>query len=164
MNVIAEPVSKLDGKVTDYREYASRKPAGLYERMLYFALRECNRQVLLFVFQKEKQVKVIGSGKIAAIIYVKDDSFFKHAILFGSIGLGEAYVNGQIDSPEILDVLNWFLLNAENSPTFSASKVSKMITNLLGFSITTCQTTFLNSCLMIPWHIQVPCSKGQKTP
>ncbi|WP_208645499.1 SAM-dependent methyltransferase [Mucilaginibacter endophyticus] len=76
---------------------------------------------------------LIGNGhtNLSAIIIVNHEEFFKRIVLSGDIGFGEAYVDGLWDTPNITNVIKWVLLNIENAPTVSGSKVQGLMLNLL---------------------------------
>ncbi|GJN70141.1 hypothetical protein PLICBS_004193 [Purpureocillium lilacinum] len=52
-----------------------------------------------------------GFGTPSAIVLVKDDWFWVRALASGSVGFAEAYVNGEIDSPDLLGIFKLALLN-----------------------------------------------------
>ena len=72
-----------------------------------------------------------GEGSIAASIVVNSNEFYKRIILFGDIGFGEAYVDGLWDTDNITNVIKWVLLNIENAPGISGSKIQALSLNLL---------------------------------
>jgi len=72
-----------------------------------------------------------GEGNIAASISVNSNEFYKRIILFGDIGFGEAYVDGLWDTDNITNVIKWVLLNLENAPGVSGSKIQTLSLNLL---------------------------------
>ncbi|MBL7930558.1 MAG: class I SAM-dependent methyltransferase [Bacteroidia bacterium] len=74
-----------------------------------------------------------GIGNISANISVKDPYFFKRCILYGDIGFGESYVEGEWDTHSIQNVISWIILNIENAPGVSGSKVSGVFQNVLRF-------------------------------
>ena len=79
--------------------------------------------------------QVIGQpdAAVSASVRVTRWDFFKRCVLFGDIGFGEAYVDGDWDTDDITRVIAWFILNVENAPGLSGSKVKKWIINLLGW-------------------------------
>jgi len=79
------------------------------------------------------EVITIGDNKsnVSASITINNDEFYKRCILFGDIGFGEAYVDGLWDTDNITNVIKWFLLNVENAPGLSGSKVQGAALNLL---------------------------------
>ena len=72
-------------------------------------------------------------GKQNAVLEVKDVHFFQHAVLYGEIGFGETYMEGMIDSPDMLKVLRWFVDNAVATPGFAAAG-KKLFVNILGIA------------------------------
>ncbi|OAQ79537.1 cyclopropane-fatty-acyl-phospholipid synthase [Purpureocillium lilacinum] len=52
-----------------------------------------------------------GFGTPSAIVLVKDDWFWVRVLASGSVGFAEAYVNGEIDSPDLLGIFKLALLN-----------------------------------------------------
>ena len=72
-----------------------------------------------------------GEGDISAFISVHHTGFFKRCVLYGDIGFGEAYTDGDWDTPNITNVLKWFLLNIDNAPTVSGSRLRSLGLNLL---------------------------------
>ena len=78
---------------------------------------------------------VIGEpgAAITAQVRILNWDFFKRCVLFGDVGFGEAYVDGDWDTEDITQVISWFILNVENSPAMSGSRGKKFIINLLGW-------------------------------
>jgi cyclopropane-fatty-acyl-phospholipid synthase len=75
-----------------------------------------------------------GNGEgIAAEVSIKSEDFFRKAVLYGDIGFGEAYVDGDWNTPDITKVISWFLLNVEHAPSVSGSKQKTFMLNLLKF-------------------------------
>jgi cyclopropane-fatty-acyl-phospholipid synthase len=72
-----------------------------------------------------------GEGQVTANMVIKDEEFYKRLILFGDIGFGEAYVDGLWDTDNITNVIKWVLLNIENAPSVSGSKIQSVGLNLL---------------------------------
>lgn len=70
---------------------------------------------------------------VCAEINIHDAAFFKKCVFYGDIGFGEAYVEGLWSSPNITNVISWFLLNVQNAPTLSGSKTRSLAVNLLRF-------------------------------
>src|SRR3990172_13089597 len=80
------------------------------------------------------QTVTFGNGEgITANIDIKDKNFFKRCVLFGDVGFGEAYVDGDWDTDNITNVIKWFIENIENSPGMSGSKGKAFAVNILKF-------------------------------
>ena len=78
-------------------------------------------------------VRTIGTpcAEVSAQLRVRDAAFFKKCVLFGDVGFGEAYVDGDWETDSIERVIAWAILNVENSPAMSGSKVRSFALNLL---------------------------------
>ncbi len=74
-----------------------------------------------------------GEGNVNATIEVKHYNFFKRCMLYGDIGFGESYVDGEWDTDNITNVMKWFLLNVDHAPTVSGSNTRSTILNVLKF-------------------------------
>ncbi len=58
--------------------------------------------------------KIISTAKIE----VKDNNFFKRVILFGDTGFGESFFLGEFSTPDLKQVLLWFVQNKDLLPGF----------------------------------------------
>jgi len=105
---------------------------GFYERTI-LGLFENMQKGKLTISMPDGEEIIIGNGEeeLQAIISIHNTGFFKRCVLFGDIGFGEAYTDGDWDSPNISNVLKWFLLNVHNAPSVSGSKVRSFGLNLL---------------------------------
>lgn len=74
-----------------------------------------------------------GDGGITANVEVKNNAFFQRCVLYGDVGFGEAYVDGDWDTDNITNVIKWFLLNVDNAPSVSGSNTKTFILNTLKF-------------------------------
>jgi len=57
---------------------------------------------------------------ITAEIQARHQDFFKKCLLYGDVGFGEAYVDGDWDTPDLARVIEWMILNVEHHPTLMA--------------------------------------------
>ncbi len=62
-----------------------------------------------------------NTQETSALLKVNDRRVFRYTILYGDIGLGEAYMYGMWDSPDVRSVLCWFLDNAASISNLSQS-------------------------------------------
>jgi cyclopropane-fatty-acyl-phospholipid synthase len=74
-----------------------------------------------------------GEGNISANITINDRRFFEKCVLFGDVGFGEAYTEGYWQTDSITNVIKWFLLNVDDAPSISGSKVKSSTLNILKF-------------------------------
>lgn len=79
--------------------------------------------------------RLIGTRgtETSATIRVRDPLFFQRCVLFGDVGFGESYVEGEWETDSIERVIAWAILNVENSPSMSGSKARRFALNLLQF-------------------------------
>ena len=71
------------------------------------------------------------SSEVSATLQVKHTAFFRKCILYGDIGFGEAYVEGDWETDDIQALIAWFILNVETSPAMSGSSSGKPWINFL---------------------------------
>ena len=110
------------------------KKNSFYQDLVLKFLGKMERGFLYLTLTDGQQVTIgNGEGNIAASIVVNSDEFYKRIILFGDIGFGEAYVDGLWDTDNITNVIKWVLLNVDNAPGVSGSKVQALSLNLLKF-------------------------------
>jgi cyclopropane-fatty-acyl-phospholipid synthase len=77
--------------------------------------------------------KIFGNEVITATIKINNTEFFKRCVLFGNVGLGEAYVDGNWDTDHIKNVISWFILNLEKTQGSKSSSGKIAFVNFLNF-------------------------------
>lgn len=109
----------------------TKSKSSFYENAVVNALCKMNKGFLKLTLPSGEQLE-IGNEKanISANLQVKDASFFKCVVLYGDIGFGEAYVNGLWETNNITNLIKWIILNIENAPSVSGSKVKSLGLNL----------------------------------
>jgi cyclopropane-fatty-acyl-phospholipid synthase len=110
------------------------KPSGFWQRIVMQSLTQMTLGCLRLELPDGTK-KLIGrsDAKISASVRILNEDFFKRCVLFGDVGFGEAYVDGDWDTDDITKVISWFILNIENSPAMSGSRGKKFLVNLLGW-------------------------------
>lgn len=68
-----------------------------------------------------------------ARLSVKREDFFRKCVLFGDVGFGEAYVDGDWETDDVTAVIRWMIRNVENHPTLMADKPRRPKISLLKF-------------------------------
>lgn len=113
---------------------ADGRPVGIYQRLVTGALSAMKRGRLRMELPDGAPV-LFGdqSGGVTADIRVRNWRFFKRCALYGDIGFGEAYLDGDWETTDITKVISWFLLNADGAPQVSGSKMRGAFVNLLGW-------------------------------
>jgi cyclopropane-fatty-acyl-phospholipid synthase len=108
------------------------KKNSFYQGVVLRFLSKMDKGSLRLILPDGEQITIgNGDNNISANITVNHDDFFKRIILFGDIGFGEAYVDGLWDTDNISKVIKWILLNIENAPGISGSKIQTLSLNLL---------------------------------
>lgn len=110
---------------------ATKTSTGFFERVVLNALSKMTLGKLELTLASG-EILVFGNGedKISANIQVNHPDFFKSIALYGDIGFGEGYTSGLWDTTNITNVIKWVLLNIENAPSVTGSKVKSIALNL----------------------------------
>jgi cyclopropane-fatty-acyl-phospholipid synthase len=113
---------------------STQKSGGFYQRAVMQSLEQMTLGCLHLELPDGTK-RTIGQpgADITASVRIINWDFFKRCVLFGDIGFGEAYMDGDWDTDDITKVISWFILNIENSPAMSGGRAKKWIINLLGW-------------------------------
>jgi cyclopropane-fatty-acyl-phospholipid synthase len=105
----------------------------MYEKMvlnIMHRFKKGNANIELFDGRKVS----IGNGNGPQVsIKINHPDFFKKLILSGDIGLGESYMDGDWDTPNLTEFIRWAIVNIETSGMMSGSQTRAVMTNLLWF-------------------------------
>lgn len=113
---------------------ALQSKSGFYQRVIIDLLSNMELGTLTILLPDGQFLKLgNGQGNITANLEIKNVDFFKKCVLYGDIGFGESYVDGDWETDNITNVIKWFVLNIENAPTVSGSNSKTLITNILKF-------------------------------
>ena len=109
-----------------------RKKPGFYQRQVLSAFARMNAGCLRLELPDHSVVQFgTPEGEVSAKICVTDRAFFQRCVLFGDVGFAESYIAGEWETDSIERVIAWAILNVENSPAMSGSKVRNFSLNLL---------------------------------
>ncbi len=106
---------------------------GFYGRLV-LGIFEKMRNGCLHLRLPDGSERILG-GEVAgphAKFTVHSEEAFRRCVLFGDIGLGEGYVDGLWDTPDITAVIAWFTANLEQSALPSDKNTLSSPLNLLG--------------------------------
>jgi cyclopropane-fatty-acyl-phospholipid synthase len=93
-----------------------------YKRIVLGILSRMNKGQLNVTFPNGDVETFGGNDKmIVANIKINNTRFFKRIVMFGDIGFGESYVDGDWETDNITDVISWMILNVEYNPAVSGS-------------------------------------------
>lgn len=121
--------------VTEPLANAASKPVpGLYQHLLLDAFSKMQAGGLRLELP-DGSTRQFGSpgAEVSATIRVRSPAFFQRCVLFGDVGFGESYVDGEWETDSIERVIAWAVLNLESAPSLSGSKVRHLALNLLRF-------------------------------
>ena len=104
-----------------------------FEKLLLKELSSMKRGRMTIKTPKGETVVIGSSDEIVADMTIKDERFFKRCVLYGDIGFGESYTDGDWDTSDITKVIEWFILNIDNAPTLSGSSAKSAALNMLKF-------------------------------
>ncbi len=104
-----------------------------YEKQLLSLLSKMTNGTLNITMPNGELIQLGGNPELVANIKINSPDFFKRCILFGDIGFGEAYVDGDWDTDSITNVIKWFLINVDNAPSVSGSSAKPLLLNFLKF-------------------------------
>ncbi len=71
---------------------------------------------------------------VSAEIRIVNEVFFRKCLLYGDIGFGESYMDGDWETGDIHAVISWFLANADTSPAISGTGRRFTPVNLLALA------------------------------
>ncbi|MBP8067715.1 MAG: class I SAM-dependent methyltransferase [Pedobacter sp.] len=109
----------------------TKNKSGFYENAVVSALCKMNKGFLNLSLPNGESLEIGEKNSlIKANLSITDNRFYKCVVLYGDIGFGEAYVNGLWETDNITNVIKWIILNIENAPSVSGSKVKNIGLNL----------------------------------
>lgn len=104
---------------------------GFYEKVILDLLSKMQLGTLNLTLPNGQLVKIgNGENKLEANIEILNPNFFKRCVLYGDIGFGESYTEGEWNTDNITNVIKWFLLNVDNAPTASGSSTKSLALNV----------------------------------
>lgn len=105
----------------------------LYESLVLGALSRFQHGGLRLVWPDGRSQMLGGAGAaVTAEIRIRHrEAFFQRVCLFGNVGFGEAYVEGEWDTGSIADVVAWFIENLHRTPGAQGSSQRVAGLNLL---------------------------------
>ena len=111
---------------------ATRSSGGIYETLILRGMERMTRGWMEIELPDGRR-RTLGNPaeSLRAAVRIRHPGFFKRCMLFGDVGFGESYVEGEWDTPDIERVIAWFLLNTDNSPAQPGSGARAALINLL---------------------------------
>ncbi len=122
----------IELNATAFADARTESPS-LAERLVLKTLAGFQHGCLRLVYP-HGEVRTLGLTDVEprAEIRLRDPaSFFRRCALYGNIGFGEAFVDGDWDTDDIKSVIAWFLTNIARTPSLRGSSQRLAFTNLL---------------------------------
>lgn len=109
----------------------TKSKSGFYENAVINALSKMDKGFLNLTLPDGENIQIgKSSANYSANLIINDASFFKCVVLYGDIGFGEAYVDGLWETDNITNLIKWIILNIENAPSVSGSRVKSLWLNI----------------------------------
>lgn len=105
---------------------------GFYERLFLLSMRPFVHGGMRMAYP-DGRTRVFGApgAEITAEMRVRSAEFFKRCALYGNVGFGEAYVDGDWDTDDISAVISWFIVNLAKTQGSRTSSGKVAFVNLL---------------------------------
>ena len=118
--------------LTQAQPHNANRKAGFYERLVMGTLKQFKVGHLQMTLP-DGSVQHLGdaSSPVTTEVRVKNWAFFRQCALFGNVGFGEAYVDGDWETDNIAEVISWFIQNIAANQGSKASSTRLAGTNLL---------------------------------
>jgi cyclopropane-fatty-acyl-phospholipid synthase len=95
----------------------------VYEKIVFNLLSSLKKGSLMLTLPGGETVHIgEKDAKIKATLRINDPAMYRKSILYGDVGFGESYVDGDWDTDSITNFISWWILNYENNPALSGSK------------------------------------------
>lgn len=104
-----------------------------HERLLLRSFSAFEEGALRLVYP-DGSIRRLGNASsefMAEIRFRNPDAFFRRCVLFGNVGFGESYVDGDWDTPDIAAVVSWFITNIVKTQGAEASSSRVAFSNIL---------------------------------
>jgi len=114
-----EKVISLKNEIAENKNV---RPFTFYKKIVLEILTKMKKGQLHVTFPNGEMQSFGGNDhEIVANIRISNSQFFKRIVLYGDIGFGESYVDGDWETDSITNVISWMILNVENNPAVSGS-------------------------------------------
>lgn len=108
------------------------QPKNIYQAVIHKVFSPMTKGRLTMTLPDGKEFIYGQGGSIEARIRINRNDFFRRCVLFGDIGFGEAYVDGDWDAEDLTKVVQWMILNADQHPILMGDEQKAHKSNALG--------------------------------
>ncbi|MBX9852065.1 MAG: cyclopropane-fatty-acyl-phospholipid synthase family protein [Cytophagaceae bacterium] len=110
------------------------KPYSLYENIILAIFSKMEHGSLKLTLPTGEKIQFgNGNGQVEANMRIRNNNFFKKCVLYGDVGFGESYVDGDWETDSIKNVITWFIINMDTNPAISGTKKGFTLTNLFKY-------------------------------
>lgn len=118
-----------------------KRHLNIYQRIIDLVFRPMHLGRLVIALPDGQMLSYgMGQGGVTANIKIINNNFFKKCVLFGDVGFGESYVDGDWETEDITKVIEWMIINVDNHPTLMSDKHKhapvnflKILNNMISF-------------------------------
>ncbi|TGK83149.1 class I SAM-dependent methyltransferase [Leptospira noumeaensis] len=113
---------------TELKNKSTLEQFPIYRKIFFKAMSSMKRGSLRMILPNGEQITLgdpnanVDSKFHSALVHVKNPVFFKKSVLYGDIGFSESYLTGDWETDSIENVISWFILNVDDSPSLSGAK------------------------------------------
>jgi cyclopropane-fatty-acyl-phospholipid synthase len=101
---------------------ASGKMMSIYEKIALKLLASLTKGSLTVTLPDGTIIRMgEKDSSYKATLRINNPAMFRKSILYGDVGFGESYVDGDWDTDNITNFISWWILNYENNPSLSGS-------------------------------------------
>jgi cyclopropane-fatty-acyl-phospholipid synthase len=124
--------SALTDSAPPIENSAAMQPTGFYQKLVMTSLRQMRHGGLRLTLPDGTTCHLGDSeAPVTAEMRVNRGDFFRRCALYGNVGFGESYVDGDWDTPDIEAVVSFFIKNIARTPKYGGSSGRVAFTNLL---------------------------------
>ncbi len=116
-------------KTIHKRNKGAHKRLSLYQKIIDKVFRPMTLGGLTITLPDGDLLEYGDGNGVIANVRVLDNVFFKKCVLYGDVGFGESYVDGDWETEDITKVIEWMITNVENHPTLMSDKIKKSPVN-----------------------------------
>jgi cyclopropane-fatty-acyl-phospholipid synthase len=109
----------------------SKTEKSLYRKMVLSILKGFKVGKLTLSLPEGEVLQIGTQPGIEVDLKIKDEAFFKKTALYGDIGFGESYMDGDWTTSDLTALVRWVIGNIETSGVMSGSKAKNIGFNLL---------------------------------
>ena len=110
---------------TKFQKYCEKLINRYFEQMTEGKLKLIKPSGEVYIYGNEKSAD-------SATIEVSSYEFYTRCVLYGDIGFGESYVEGQWHTDNITEVVSWFILNTRKNQSKALNSARSFFINSLG--------------------------------